>query len=76
MPDAPPPYVLVARITSILGMAFALAFGLLFLIGGFFLPALAAFAAKAIIEPGKKVHLQYTTTSPLMQKRLGVAGEE
>ena len=37
--------------------------------------ALAAFAAKAILEPGKKVHLQYTTTSPVMQKRLGVAGE-
>jgi hypothetical protein len=45
MPDGLPPYVLVARITSILGMAFAVAFGLLFLIGGFFLPALAAFAA-------------------------------
>jgi thioredoxin reductase (NADPH) len=36
--------------------------------------ALAAFTAKAIIEPGKKVHLQYTTTSPIMQQRLGVAG--
>lgn len=45
MPDGLPPYVLVARITSILGMAFAVAFGLLFLIGGFFLPAFAAFAA-------------------------------
>lgn len=45
MPDGLPPYVLVARITSILGMAFAVAFGLLFLIGGFFVPALAAFAA-------------------------------
>jgi thioredoxin reductase (NADPH) len=25
--------------------------------------------------PGKKVHLQYTTTSPLMHKRLGVSDE-
>ncbi len=40
---------------------------------GFHEAALAAFAAKALIEPGKKVHLQYTTTSPLMHKRLGVA---
>jgi hypothetical protein len=40
-----PPYVLVARIGSILGMAFALAIGLLLLIGGFILPALLAFAA-------------------------------
>ncbi|MSP22796.1 MAG: hypothetical protein EXR66_07270 [Dehalococcoidia bacterium] len=42
-----PPYVLVARIGSILGMSFALAFGLLFLIGGWLLPALIAFAAFA-----------------------------
>jgi hypothetical protein len=39
-----PPYVLVARIGSILGMSFSLALGLLFLIGGWLLPALAAFA--------------------------------
>lgn len=45
------------------------------ILSGFHEAALAAFAAKAIIEPGKKVHLQYTTTSPLMQQRLGVAGE-
>ncbi len=45
------------------------------ILSGFHEAALAAFAAKALIEPGKKVHLQYTTTSPLMQKRLGVAGE-
>ena len=38
--------------------------------------ALAAFAAKAIIEPGKKVNLQYTTTSPVMHERLGVADQE
>ncbi len=46
------------------------------ILSGFHEAALAAFAAKAIVEPGKKVHLQYTTTSPLLQKRLGVAGEE
>ncbi len=40
-----PPYVLVARIASIIGMSFALAIGLLFLIGGWLLPSLLAFAA-------------------------------
>jgi len=45
------------------------------ILSGFHEAALAAFAAKAFLEPDKKVHLQYTTTSPLMQKRLGVAGE-
>lgn len=45
------------------------------ILSGFHEAALAAFAAKGLLEPGKKVHLQYTTTSPLMQKRLGVAGE-
>lgn len=42
------------------------------ILSGFHEAALAAFAAKAIIEPGKKVALQYTTTSPIMHKRLGV----
>ncbi len=42
------------------------------ILSGFHEAALAAFAAKAIIEPGKKVPLQYTTTSPIMHKRLGV----
>ncbi len=42
------------------------------ILSGFHEAALAAFAAKTIIEPGKKVHLQYTTTSPIMHKRLGV----
>ncbi len=42
------------------------------ILSGFHEAALAAFAAKAIIEPGKKIHLQYTTTSPIMHKRLGV----
>ncbi len=39
---------------------------------GFHEAALAAFAIKQRIEPDKKVHVQYTTTSPLMHKRLGV----
>ena len=39
---------------------------------GFHEAALAAFAIKQRIEPDKKVHLQYTTTSPIMHKRLGV----
>ena len=45
------------------------------ILSGFHEAALAAFAAKALIEPGKKVHLQYTTTSPIMHKRLGVEPE-
>ncbi|MCC5794788.1 MAG: NAD(P)/FAD-dependent oxidoreductase [Chromatiales bacterium] len=45
------------------------------ILSGFHEAALAAFAAKALIEPGKKVHLQYTTTSPIMHKRLGVSGD-
>jgi thioredoxin reductase (NADPH) len=43
------------------------------ILSGFHEAALAAFAAKAIIEPGKKVNLQYTTTSPVMHERLGVS---
>jgi len=42
------------------------------ILSGFHEAALAAFAAKAYLEPGKKVNLQYTTTSPLMHERLGV----
>lgn len=44
MPDGIPPYVLVARIGSILGMSFSLAIGLLMLIGGWWVPSLIAFA--------------------------------
>lgn len=40
---------------------------------GFHEAALAAFAIKARMNPGAKVHLQYTTTSPIMHKRLGVS---
>ena len=36
------------------------------------LAALAAFAIKARLNPNEKVHLQYTTTSPIMHQRLGV----
>jgi thioredoxin reductase (NADPH) len=43
------------------------------ILSGFHEAALAAFAIKEYLEPGKKVHLQYTTTSPLMHERLGVA---
>ena len=39
---------------------------------GFHEAALAAFAIKRRLEPGKKVHVQYTTTSPIMHKRLGI----
>ncbi len=42
------------------------------ILSGFHEAALAAFAAKEHLSPGKKVHLQYTTTSPLMHERLGV----
>jgi thioredoxin reductase (NADPH) len=39
---------------------------------GFHEAALAAFSIKARLEPGKKVHVQYTTTSPIMHERLGL----
>jgi thioredoxin reductase (NADPH) len=42
------------------------------ILSGFHEAALAAFAIAARLNPAKKVHLQYTTTSPVMQKRLGV----
>lgn len=42
---------------------------------GFHEAALAAFAIKQRIEPDKKVHVQYTTTSPVMHERLGVTDE-
>ena len=45
------------------------------ILSGFHEAALAAFAVKEHMRPGEKIHLQYTTTSPLLQKRLGVAGE-
>ncbi len=42
---------------------------------GFHEAALAAFAIKQRIEPNKKVHVQYTTTSPIMHQRLGISTE-
>jgi len=42
------------------------------ILSGFHEAALAAFAVQSHIHPDQKVRLQYTTTSPLMHKRLGV----
>jgi len=43
---------------------------------GFHEAALAAFAIKQQLEPDKKVHVQYTTTSPVMHERLGLQDEQ
>ena len=43
------------------------------ILSGFHEAALAAFAIQHHLYPQKKQFLQYTTTSPAMQKRLGVA---
>jgi thioredoxin reductase (NADPH) len=43
------------------------------ILSGFHEAALAAFAAKEHLEPGRKVPLQYTTTSPAMHRRLGIS---
>jgi thioredoxin reductase (NADPH) len=40
---------------------------------GFHEAALAAFGAAAHVFPGQPVHLEYTTTSPRLHQRLGVA---
>jgi len=42
------------------------------ILSGFHEAALAAFAVKERLQPDKKVHLQYTTTSPVMHRRLQV----
>ncbi len=42
------------------------------ILSGFHEAALAAFAIKSRFEPDKKINVQYTTTSSLMQDRLGV----
>jgi len=42
------------------------------ILSGFHEAALAAFAVQQHVHPDQKVRLQYTTTSPLMHKRLGV----
>jgi thioredoxin reductase (NADPH) len=43
------------------------------ILSGFHEAALAAFGVQKHIDPDKRVFLQYTTTSPIMHKRLGVA---
>jgi thioredoxin reductase (NADPH) len=43
------------------------------ILSGFHEAALAAFAVQNYLYPDKKQFLQYTTTSPIMQKRLGLA---
>jgi thioredoxin reductase (NADPH) len=43
------------------------------ILSGFHEAALAAFGVQHHMYPAKKQFLQYTTTSPAMQKRLGVA---
>lgn len=43
------------------------------ILSGFHEAALAAFAVAAHLNPTKRIPLQYTTTSPIMQKRLGLA---
>jgi thioredoxin reductase (NADPH) len=45
------------------------------ILSGFHEAALAAFAAKEYLNPDEKVYLQYTTTSPIMHRRLGVEGD-
>lgn len=42
------------------------------ILSGFHEAALAAFAVKERLQPEKKVHLQYTTTSPILHQRLQV----
>jgi thioredoxin reductase (NADPH) len=45
------------------------------ILSGFHEAALAAFGIQHHLFPEKRQFLQYTTTSPIMQKRLGVSGE-
>ena len=46
------------------------------ILSGFHEAALAAFAIQHHLFPEKRQFLQYTTTSPIMQKRLGVTGAD
>ena len=46
------------------------------ILSGFHEAALAAFGIQHHLFPEKRQFLQYTTTSPIMQKRLGVAASE
>jgi thioredoxin reductase (NADPH) len=45
------------------------------ILSGFHECALCAFALREYLNPGEQVALQYTTTSPLLQRRLGVRAE-
>jgi len=45
------------------------------ILSGFHEAALAAFAVQKHLDPDKRVFLQYTTTSPIMHKRLGLKDE-
>jgi thioredoxin reductase (NADPH) len=42
------------------------------ILSGFHEAALAAFGVQKHLDPDKRVFLQYTTTSPIMHKRLGL----
>ena len=42
------------------------------ILSGFHEAALAAFGVREFLLPGEKGHLQYTTTSPIMHRRLGL----
>jgi thioredoxin reductase (NADPH) len=44
------------------------------ILSGFHEAALAAFGIQHYLYPEKRQHVQYTTTSPIMQKRLGMQG--
>jgi thioredoxin reductase (NADPH) len=46
------------------------------ILSGFHEAALAAFAVQKHIHPDKRVFLQYTTTSPIMHKRLGIESDK
>ena len=45
IPERATPLLAVVRIVSVLGMSFGIAFGLFLLLGAWWLPALASFAA-------------------------------
>ena len=46
------------------------------ILSGFHEAALAAFAVQKHLDPEKRVFLQYTTTSPIMHKRLGLEKDD
>jgi thioredoxin reductase (NADPH) len=46
------------------------------ILSGFHEAALAAFAVQKHLDPDKRVFLQYTTTSPIMHKRLGLEDDK